>query len=118
MDIDSAAKDLGKLIAQSPEYKYYSAAAKEVDEDRETSDLMRKLKEVEEKVMKAQQEGRDLDEESKTEYANLMQVIQEKTMVQALIASQENYVKLMNKVNVRISEGIQEGAQSRIITNF
>ena len=118
MDIENAAKDLGKQIAQTPEYKYYTAAAKDVDEDSETSDLMRKLKEIEEKVVKAQNEGQDIDEETRKEYTEAMQVVQGKSKVQALIASQENYMKLMNKVNNQISEGIQEGAQSRIITNF
>lgn len=118
MDIESAAKDLGKLISQSPEYKYYTAAAKDVDEDKETAELMRKLKEIEEKVVKAQHEGKDIDEETRTEYTEAMQQVQGKSKVQALIASQENYMKLMNKVNDHISEGIQEGAQSRIITNF
>ncbi|HLA40037.1 MAG TPA: YlbF family regulator [Candidatus Glassbacteria bacterium] len=118
MDIETSAKDLGRLIAQSPEYKYYIAASREVDEDRETSDLMRKLKELEEKVGKLQQEGKPLDEQIKTEYTTLMENIQSKTMVQGLIASQENYLKLMNRVNAKIAEGIKEGAQSRIITNF
>ncbi len=118
MDIETAANDLGKLISQTPEYKYYTAAAKEVDEDKETSDLMRKLKEIEEKVVKAQQEGQEIDEETRNEYTEAMQTVQGKTKVQALIASQENYMKLMNSVNEQISQGIQQGAQSRIITNF
>ncbi len=118
MDIETAAKDLGKMIAQTPEYKYYTAAARDVDEDKETSELMRKLKEIEAKVIKAQEEGQEIDEKTRSEYTEIMQEVQGKTMVQALIASQENYMKLMNKVNNQISQGIQEGAQSRIITNF
>ena len=118
MDIETAAKDLGKLIAQSAEYKYYTQAAKDVDEDQETSELMRKLKEIEQKVVEAQQEGKEIDEPTREEYTNTMQEVQSKSKVQALIASQENYMKLMNKVNSQISDGIQEGAQSRIITNF
>ena len=118
MDIEAAAKDLGKLIAQTPEYKYYTTAAKEVDEDKETSGLMRKLKEIEEKVVKAQEDGQELDEATRNEYTQVMQEVQGKAKVQALIASQENYMKLMNRVNNQISQGIQEGAQSRIITNF
>ena len=118
MDIETAAKDLGKLISQSPEYKYYTSAAKEVDEDKETSELMKKLKEIEEKVVEAQQAGKEIDQETRDEYTKAMQEVQGKSKVQALIASQENYMKLMNKVNSQISDGIQEGAQSRIITNF
>ena len=118
MDIETAARDLGKLISQTPEYKYYTQAAKDVDEDRETSDLMRKLKEIEEKVVEAQHTGQEIDDATREEYTVAMQEVQAKSKVQALISSQENYMKLMNKVNGNISEGIQEGAQSRIITNF
>lgn len=118
MDIESAAKDLGKLIAQTPEYKYYTAATREVDDDKETLESMRKLKEMEEKVVKAQHDGQEIDEETRKEYTETMQEVQGKPKIQALISGQENYMKLMNSVNNRISEGIQEGAQSRIITNF
>jgi len=118
VDIEGAAKDLGRLIAQTQEYKLYTQAAKDVDEDKETSDLMRKLKEIEEKVVEAQQTGKEIDEQTREEYTATMQDVQVKPMVQSLISSQENYMKLMNRVNAQISEGIQDGAQSRIITNF
>ena len=75
-------------------------------------------KEIEEKVVEAQQSGKEIDEKTREEYTAAMQEVQGKSKVQALISSQENYMKMMNKVNSQISEGIQEGAQSRIITNF
>ena len=118
MDIESAAKDLGRLISQTPEYKYYTQAAKDVDEDKETSELMQKLKDIEQKVIEAQHSGQDIDQETREEYTKVMEEVQGKSKVQALISSQENYMKLMNKVNTQISDGIREGAQSRIITNF
>jgi cell fate (sporulation/competence/biofilm development) regulator YlbF (YheA/YmcA/DUF963 family) len=76
------------------------------------------LKQIEDKVVEAQKDGKEIDQETREEYTKVMQEVQGKSKVQALIASQENYMKLMNKVNGLISEGIQEGAQSRIITNF
>ncbi|OGG04560.1 MAG: hypothetical protein A3F83_11075 [Candidatus Glassbacteria bacterium RIFCSPLOWO2_12_FULL_58_11] len=118
MDVDSSARELGRLIAQTPEYKYYSQCAKDVDQDEETSRLLQNLKACEQEVMEAQKQGRDISEEMKAAYTRQLQEVQGKSMIKALIASQENYLKLMDKVNQRISEGIRDGAQSRIITNF
>lgn len=118
MDIESAAKELGKLVSQSPEYKYYNQAAKDVEEDKEMGELMKNLKELEEKVLAAQKDGKKISEELKAEYNSYMEKVQGKTRFQSLIATQENYLKLMNKVNEMIAEGIREGAQSRIITNL
>jgi len=118
MDLETAAKDLGKLIAQTPEYKYYNQASKEVEGDDELSELLKGLKELEQKVLEIQKEGKQVAEELKAEYNGFLEKIQGKTRMQSLIATQENYLKLMNKVNEKIAEGIREGAQSRIITNF
>lgn len=118
MDLESAAKGLGKLIVQTPEYKYYNQAAKDVEGDNELSELMKSLKELEQKVLEAQKEGKKISEELKAEYNNFLEKVQGKTKIQSLIATQENYLKLMSKVNEMIAEGIREGAQSRIITDF
>jgi len=116
--LETAAKELGKLIAQTPEYRYYSQAAKDVEEDKETSELLQKLKEYEKKVLEAQKAGGKPSEELKKEYTRFMEELQSRSDIQALIASQENYLKLMDRVNKQIAEGIRMGSQSRIITNF
>ncbi|HUU29115.1 MAG TPA: YlbF family regulator [archaeon] len=118
MDLDTAAKELGRLISQTPEYKYYNAAAKDLEEDKETSGLLEKLKEYEQTVQEAQASGKEVPEVLRKEYTSCFEDIQSRSLIQALFASQENYIKLMDKVNKMISKGIQEGAQGRIITNF
>jgi cell fate (sporulation/competence/biofilm development) regulator YlbF (YheA/YmcA/DUF963 family) len=118
MDLESAAKELGKLISQTPEYKYYNQATKDVEGDDELGELLKGLKELEQKVLEVQKEGKQVNDELKAEYNSFLEKIQGKTRMQSLIATQENYLKLMNKVNEMIAEGIREGAQSRIITDF
>ena len=118
MDLESAAKELGKLISQTPEYKYYNQAAKDVEEDNELSELLKGLKELEQKVLEVEKGGEKITEELKAEYNSYMEKVQGKSRIQSLIATQENYLKLMSKVNEMIAEGIREGAQSRIITDF
>jgi cell fate (sporulation/competence/biofilm development) regulator YlbF (YheA/YmcA/DUF963 family) len=118
MDIETNAKQLGRLISQTPEYKYYDQATKDVNENKELSQMMEKLQEYESKVAKMVREGETLTEEFKKEYSEFMEKVQGKTLIQALIASQENYLKLMRRVNDMIAEGIREGAGKRIITDF
>ena len=118
MDIETNAKELGRMISQSPEYKYYDQATKDVNENKEISRMMEKLREYENKVAKMVREGKPLTEEFKKEYNEFMEEVQGKTLIQALIASQENYLKLMKRVNDMIAEGIRDGAGKRIITDF
>ena len=118
MDIETDAKHLGRLISQTPEYKYYDQATKDVNENKELSQMMEKLQEYENKVAKMVREGEPLTEEFKKEYSEFMEEVQGRSLIQALIASQENYLKLMKKVNDMIAEGIREGAGKRIITDF
>jgi len=118
MDIETDAKHLGRLISQTPEYKYYDQATKDVNENKELSQMMEKLQEYENKVAKMVREGEPLTEEFKKEYNEFMEEVQGRSLIQALIASQENYLKLMKRVNDMIAEGIREGAGKRIITDF
>ncbi|MFC1537354.1 YlbF family regulator [Gemmatimonadota bacterium] len=118
MDMESNARQLGKVISQTPEYKYYNQATKDINEDEELSGMMKKMQEYESKVSEMVRNGETLTDELKKEYSEFMEQVQSKTKIQALIASQENYMKLMQKVNQLISEGIREGSESRIITDF
>jgi cell fate (sporulation/competence/biofilm development) regulator YlbF (YheA/YmcA/DUF963 family) len=118
MELVEAARELGRLIAQTPEYKYYSQAAKDVEDDRETSQLLEKLKVYEKKAQELEASGEEVTEEIKNEYTRYVENVQSHPKIQALLVSQDNYLKMMNRVNVLIGEGIREGAQSRIITSF
>lgn len=118
MTLEEAAKDLGKIIAQSNEYQNYVKSAQQARDDTELSGMLEKMRDLETKVQTAIHQGQPVDDETRKGYEQLMQDLQGKTLFQALISSQENYMKLMNNVNELISAGIEEGASSRIITNF
>jgi cell fate (sporulation/competence/biofilm development) regulator YlbF (YheA/YmcA/DUF963 family) len=118
MELVEAAKELGRLIAQTPEYKNYSQAAKNVEDDRETSQLLERLKVFEQKAQELESGGEEVTEELKSEYTGYVENVQSHPKIQALLVSQDNYLKMMNRVNALIGEGIREGAQSKIITSF
>lgn len=118
MDIESQARQLGRLIAQTPEYRYYESSSKVVGDDQELRDLVQKLQQLEDNINKLVHSGQEVPEQVKNDYESVLSDLQGRTNFQALVSSQENYLKLMNKVNEYISEGIRDGGQSRIITNF
>ncbi len=118
MDIESQARQLGRLIAQTPEYRYYESSSRIVGDDQELRDLVQKLQQLEDNINKLVHSGQEVPEQVKTDYESVLADLQGRTNFQALVSSQENYLKLMNKVNEYISEGIRDGGQSRIITNF
>jgi cell fate (sporulation/competence/biofilm development) regulator YlbF (YheA/YmcA/DUF963 family) len=118
MDIVSLAKQLGQLIAQTPEYQRYNRSSLAVNEDQELTGLITKLQDYEKQVGDTLRAGGRITEELKNEYETFLGDIQGRTKIQDLIASQENYLKLMNRVNDLIAEGISEGGKSRIITSF
>ena len=88
MDMESNARQLGKVISQTPEYKYYNQATKDINEDEELSGMMKKMKEYEEKVAEMVRNGETLTDELKKEYSEFMEQVQSKTKIQALIAGQ------------------------------
>ncbi|MCE5272717.1 YlbF family regulator [bacterium] len=118
MDIETEARQLGRLIAQTPEYRYYESSSRSVGDDQEMRDLVTRLQQLEESINHLVHSGQPVPDQDKTEYESVLADLQGRTNFQALISSQENYLKLMNKVNEYIAEGIREGGQSRIITNF
>lgn len=118
MDIETQARQLGRLIAQTPEYRYYESASRQVGEDSELRELVQKLQDQENSINELVRSGKEVPEQAKKDYESVLGDLQGRSNFQALISGQENYLKLMNKVNELISEGIREGGQSRIITNF
>jgi len=109
------AEELGRVISQTPEYAYLQAAHREIGEDREATELLNKLRELQETLLEAVGRGEDPGEEQEREFQELQEQIQTSSRYQALISSQANFDKLMERVHRAIGEGIRKGEESRII---
>ncbi len=109
------AEELGRMISQAPEYAYLQAAHREIGDDREATQTLNKLRELQEKLLEVVHRGEEPPEELESEYAKLQEEVQASSRYQALISSQANFDKLMDKIHAAIGRGIKKGEESRII---
>lgn len=109
------AVELGRLIAQTPEYAYLQSAHREIGDDRGATELLNRLRDLQESLLEAVGKGEEPPAEQEAEYEQLQEKIQTSTRYQALISSQANFDKLMEKVHRSIGQGIRKGEESRII---
>jgi cell fate (sporulation/competence/biofilm development) regulator YlbF (YheA/YmcA/DUF963 family) len=114
--IEEKAKDLGRIIGQSPEYKEVRRASDSLNEDRETVTLLQQMEQLRLEAQRMLQRGERPTEEMERKLDTLLSQIQSKASYQRLLVAQENFDKVMSKVNDWILEGIEKGATSSIIT--
>jgi cell fate (sporulation/competence/biofilm development) regulator YlbF (YheA/YmcA/DUF963 family) len=113
--IQEKAREIGRLVAQSNEYQALKRANQRLGEDRETVTLLNRLADLQDRVTAALQRGEDLSEEQQSEYETLIGDLQGRSLYQSVVAAQENFDRLMMRVNEEIANGIEAGDQSRII---
>ena len=109
------ARELGRLVSQTPEFSYLKAANRELADDREATGLMNELRSLQERVLAYIDKGEEIPEELRTEMDELQGRVQGSTRYQMLVSTQANFEKLMDKVNQEIGQGIKTGEESRII---
>lgn len=109
------ARELGRLISQTAEFSYLSSAQQELDDDREATEKLNRLKKVQDRVVNTVERGDEPDEELLEEREELAQELQRDRKYQSLVSAQSNFDKLMKKVNRAISEGLKKGEDSDII---
>jgi len=114
--IEDKAKELGRLIGQSTEYKEVKRASDALNEDKDTVALLQKMEQLRTNAQRMLQQGQRPTEEMERELDTLLGQIQVRPVYQRLLSSQENFDKVMGKVNDWILEGIERGAASPIIT--
>lgn len=109
------ARDVGRLIAQTAEYKALKRANEQLGDDRETVTLLNQLNALQEQLSGMLRGGQEPDEAQTDEYERLMEQIQQRAAYQGMVAAQANFDRLMMRVNEEIARGIEAGEQSRII---
>lgn len=114
--LEDKAKELGRLIGQSPEYKAVKRANDELSNDREAVALLRELEKLREDAQSMIARGEQPTEEMERKLDELLGTVQGHRVYQAVAVAQENFDKLMMRANEWILDGIKKGAQSPIIT--
>jgi len=114
--IEAKAKELGRLIGQSNEYKEVKRASDSLNEDKETVALLQRMEQLRVNAQKMLQRGERPTDEMERELDGLLSQVQARSTYQRLLVAQENFDKTMGHVNDWILEGIEKGATSSIIT--
>ena len=114
--IEDKAKELGRLIGQSPEDQAVKRANDALSQDTAAVALLRQMEQLRMNAQQMIQRGERPTEEMEKELDALLGQVQGQAVYQRLVAAQENFDKIMGKVNDWIVDGIERGAASPIIT--
>jgi cell fate (sporulation/competence/biofilm development) regulator YlbF (YheA/YmcA/DUF963 family) len=113
------AKELGRVLGQSDEYKAVNRAKERLSNDREIVTQLNRLGELETEIARSLQRGEEppaeMAEEYAEEYEKVFTDVQARPEYQQLVAAQSNFDKILARVNEEIGKGMTAAAQSRII---
>ncbi len=109
------AERLGQALARTEEYQTLRRAIAASGDDRELAELQTQIQELEQRMRDQIQDGKEPTEEQGKEYDAFFSRLQANASYQLLVSAQANFDKIVSKVNETIHEGIQKGAESRII---
>ena len=114
--IEDKAKELGRLIGQSPEYQAVKRANDALSQDAAAVALLRQMEQLRISAQQMLQRGERPTEDMEKDLDALLGQVQSQMAYQRLVSAQENFDKLMARVNDWIVDGIEKGATSSIIT--
>ena len=114
--LEDKAKELGRLIGQSAEYKAVKRSNDALNQDKDAVTLLRQMEQIRIDAQNMMERGEQPTEEMENNLDALLGQVQGKPAYQNVVASQENFEKVMARVNEWILDGIKKGATSSIIT--
>ena len=114
--IEQRAKDLGRMIGQSPEYQAVKRANDALNNDRDAVALLRQMEQLRMDAQRMIDRGERPTPEMEQQLDQLLEQVQINPVYQHVAIAQENFDKVMVRVNEWILDGIRKGATSQIIT--
>lgn len=114
--MEAKANELGRIIGQSAEYQAVKRANDAAGNDRDTGMLLRQLEQLRSEAQQMIQRGEHPTPEMEQKLDDLLQKVQTNPVYQSALVTQENFDKLMMRVNEWILDGIRKGSVSPIIT--
>ena len=114
--IQDQATALGRQIGQSDEYKAVKRSSEDLNADQTAVAALREMEQLRVRAQQMLERGEQPTEEMEQQLDALLARMQTNGTYQRYVAAQDNFDKLMLRVNEWISEGIRKGASSGIIT--
>jgi cell fate (sporulation/competence/biofilm development) regulator YlbF (YheA/YmcA/DUF963 family) len=116
MTLDDKARELGRIIGQSSEYQAVKRANDELSNDREAVTLLRQMEQLRTEAQRMIERGEQPTRDMEDQLDALLTKVQSNPVYQRVVVAQENFDKVMMRVNDSILDGIRKGAASPIIT--
>lgn len=116
MSIEDKAKELGRLVGQSSEYQALKRANEGLAGDKDAIAVLQRMEQLRMDAHRMMEKGERPTPEMEQELDGLLQKVQLNATYQRLLVAQENFDKVMGRVNEWILDGIERGATSSIIT--
>ncbi len=116
MALEEKARELGRLIGQSDEYRAVTRANDALRDDAQATALLNQMETLRRDAQTMLGRGEEPTEEMEQQLDDLLAKVQTNAAYQRVAVAQENLDKIMRRVNEWISEGIVKGGQSSIIT--
>ncbi len=109
------ARDLGRALGRTDEYRALEDAVRGAEEDRELEDLRDRLQALEEQLESRLRAGKEPEREVLEEFEKVFGQVQENPAYQRLVAAQTNFDKVLARVDEAVQKGMEEGAENRIV---
>ncbi len=110
------AQELGRLIGQSAEYQALRRAEGSLREDKDTVAKLDRIQTLARQVDQIVAQGQMPDQATAESYETAVRDLEMSPVGQAYVVARSNFEKLMAKVNQQISDGMEKGVTSSIIT--
>ena len=114
--LEDKAKEVGRLIGQSPEYQGVKRATDALNNDREATTLLRQIEQLRTEATRMLERDEQPTAAMEQQLDELLSKVQVLPAYQQAAVAQENFDKIMVKVNNWILDGMKKGATSSIIT--
>ncbi len=114
--LEEKSKELGRIIGQSAEYQAVKRANEALNADGQAVTLLRQMEQIRRDAQAMIERGQEPTAEMEQQLDGVMMQLQENASYQRVVVAQENFDKVMMRVNEWIMEGIRKGATSSIIT--
>ena len=113
--IEEKGRELGRHIGQSREYQELKRANDALAQDQEAVKLLKQMEALRGDAQRMIERGQRPTPDMEKQLDDLLSRVQVQPVYQRLLSAQENFDKLMQRVNELILEGIEKGAASPII---
>lgn len=114
--LEEKAREVGRQIGQSEEYKAVKRSSDALSADADASTMLHRMDAIRQEAQQMIERGEQPGPEMEQELDGLLSKVQVNPAYQQAVVAQENFDKQMMRVNQWIAEGIKAGAASPIIT--